>query len=121
MVAFLPISYHYGDNLSFSTQWCDEDGIPRDLTGYGAAMKVRDAKGVEVLFIDNDTQGGITIGGSPGWIIVTNVTPAQMIASDIENEEKTFYYDLQVKSPDETIVKTLRKGPFIVEEDITDV
>lgn len=121
-VAEYAIVYHYGDTFDdpTSVQWKDSAGVAKDLTGYTADMKVKTAAGVEVLHLNTGTGGGLTIPTPANGTVVVNATPAVMTAGDLV-EGTTYLYDFQVKSADGTIVKTLIKGDFRVDAQITDV
>ena len=119
-VAEVALVYHYGDTFSGkSWQWKGSDGVDKDITGYLASMKVRTDEGAEVLSLSSPS-GGLTIPTGTDGKVVLNVTPAIMTAGQLV-EGVTYVYDIQVKSPDGTIVKTLTKGPFRVDTQVTDV
>ncbi len=112
--------YHYGDNLTGITwQWKDSAGVDKNITGYGAALKVKTSDGTEVLSLSSPSNG-LTIPVGTDGKVVLDVTPALMTAGSLI-EGETYEYDVQVKSGDGTIVQTLTKGPFRVDKQVTDV
>ena len=113
-----PMVYHYGDSFDGVTwEWRDSDGNTKSLTGYLASLKVKTEGGTEVLHLDSDAQGGLSIVSD---VVVLSASPTLMTAGDLV-QDQTYLYDIQVKSSDGSIVKTLSKGPFRVDKEITDV
>ena len=118
-VAVYPIVYHYGDTFDgLSVQWKDSAGVANDLTGFVASMKVKNEDGTALLSLSSPSIG-MTIPTPANGTVVINAVPSLMIGSDLV-EGETYEYDLQVKNAAGTVIKTLIKGPFRVDKQVTD-
>lgn len=117
-----PLVYHYGDSFDgISWQWKDSAGQAKDLTGYLASLKVKDAEDEsEKLHLDSSGQGGLSIPTPANGTVVLNASPTLMKSGSLV-EGESYLYDIQVKSSDGSIVKTLTKGVFRVDKQQTDV
>ena len=114
------LTYHYGDSFSGITwEWRDSSNNPKDITGYLASLKVKDENGTEYLHLDSDSNGGLTVVGASGQVVL-NASPTLMTSGSLV-AGTNYEYDIQVKSSDGSIIQTLTKGPFRVDEEITDV
>lgn len=103
----LPIYVKRGESFSH-TLWVEEDdGEPRDLTGYTAKMQVRAAENSTVL-LELSTTSGITITPSTGKILIS-ATKLQTIALDFDRAR----HDFLLISPG-GISTYLFQGDFIV-------
>lgn len=121
-VPIYPIIYHYGDNLTgLSVQWQNSDGTPKgDLSGYRADMKIKDKDGVLALTLTTEeVGGGLTING-PLAKVTVSAAPTKMKSGSLAGGSN-YLHDLQVKSPDGSIVQSLIKGPFRVDAEQTDI
>lgn len=116
------IVYHYGDSLDgLSAQWLDSAGDAKDITGYLASMMAKDKITKDtVLQLDSDSLGGLQIIVGTDGTVTVNASPTLMRNQELE-EGVTYEYDLQVRSSDGSIVKTLIKGDFQVDNNVTDV
>jgi hypothetical protein len=120
--AIYALVWHFGDSFLTPTwQWKDSAGVAKNITGYLASLKVRDSAGLELLHLDSDTNGGLSIPTGTDGKVVPNATPALMAGGSITNVDGVYEYDVQVKSADGSIVKTLTRGAFRVDKEITDV
>lgn len=104
-----------GDTFSLSLVWRDENRDLIDLTGYTAAMQVRETVDATDYLLELTTEnGGITLGGTAGTIELT------VSADDMEAIEAGSYkYDLEM-IVGETVRKLLR-GKFKVVAEVTRV
>ena len=117
-----PLVYHFGDSFDGITwQWKGSDGNAKDITGYLASLKVRNEDGDVVLHLDSDAQGGLSIPVGTDGKVVLSASPTVMASGALVDEAVTHEYDIQVKSSDGSIVKTLTKGPFRIDKQVTDV
>lgn len=121
-VKLFPIVYHYGDTFEgLTVQWIADDGNPHDLTNYRTDMKIRDkVTGDTVLHLSSDTGEGLTIPDPTDGTVIVNGFPSIMTSGSLVQGE-SYKYDLQVKSQDGSVVKTLIKGEFRVDPEQTDV
>jgi len=111
----------YGDSFDFTLTW-SPGGSPQDLTGYTVDMKVRNrATEVELLHLDTDTGGGLSIPTPANGQVVCAASPTVMLGGKLTNESKIHDFDLQVRSSDGSIIRTLIAGDFQVEKEVTDV
>lgn len=113
--------YHYGDSWnSLAIVWKDSAGNPKDLTNYLASMHVRDeTTDTLVLHLDSDVEGGLVVTPAEGKVS-TSATPTKMMGGSLV-QGQTYDYDIQVKSQDGSIIRTLLKGKFVVDEEQTNV
>lgn len=89
------------------------DGTPQNLTGYTAAMQVRESVSGSTALINLTTEnGGITLGGSAGTILVTisASTTAAVTAG-------SYSYDLELYSG--STVTRLLQGAFNLTGEVT--
>jgi hypothetical protein len=113
--------YHYGDSFDGITwQWKDSAGIAKDISTYTADLKVKTDSGTEVLHLTSSPASGLSIPVGTDGKVVLSVSPTIMMAGTLV-EGTTYEYDVQVKSSDGSIIKTLTKGPFRVDKQVTDV
>jgi hypothetical protein len=111
----------YGDSLSFTVTW-SPGGTPQDLTGYTVDMKVRDkTSDEELLHLYSDTNGLSVSSPETDGKIVCSATPSMMKADGLINANVVHWYDLQVRSSDGSVIRTLIAGDFQVEKEATDV
>lgn len=70
-----------------------QDGVPLDLTGYTAALQVRDSYSAVDAEISLTSGSGITLGGTAGTIaVVVSSTVTAGVAAN------TYVYDLELYS-----------------------
>lgn len=120
MAAEHAFKWVYGDDFSFTVTWNDASGDPQDLTGYTANMKVRNAAtGAEMLHLY--VGSGLSIPTPANGQIVCAATPTLMKAGSLVNAEAVHDYDLQARSSDGSILRTLIRGAFQVQKEYTDV
>lgn len=89
------------------------DATPINLTGYTAAMQVRDAADSATALISLTSSSGIVLGGSAGTIAVTisaEVTSAIVAGS--------YSYDLEITSGGGVVTRLLQ-GAFNVTAGVT--
>lgn len=110
----------YGDSLDFTITW-SPGGTPQDVNGYTANMKIRNkTTDAELLHLAIGT--GLSLGSpTTNGQIIGAVTPTLMKAGSLVNENVIHYYDLQVRSSDGSVLKTLIAGDFQVIKEATDV
>lgn len=70
---------YQGKSLNFSLVWGGE--TPLDVSGYGAALQIRDHKDTLLLALDTAAQGGITLGAADG-LMTFSASPEQTRAID---------------------------------------
>lgn len=78
-----------GTTFNLPLTWKDENGVVIDITGYSAAMQIRDSindTGTPLLSLTDGS--GITLGGAAGTI--------DIVISKTQNNfgQKTLFYDL---------------------------
>lgn len=113
--------YHYGDTFDgVDIIWKDALGVPINLSGYDATMRVKSVTGspaaATVLLLTSVASGGLTIDAPAGKVSI-NATPAQMTGQSLEQGQR-YFFDLQVKNSQET--QTLLRGEFWVDPEVTD-
>jgi hypothetical protein len=104
-----------GSTLNRALIYVDSANVPVDLTGYDAAMQVRENYGSTALVLSLSTDGTapeITLGGTAGTIDVS--VPASVMATIPAG---VYVYDLELDD-DGTIVKPVR-GQFEVRPEVT--
>lgn len=112
--------YVYGDSFTFTVTWNDSSGTARDITGYTADMKVRDrSSGAELLALSIGS--GLSIATGTDGKVTCSATPTIMKAGSLTNVDTIHDYDLQVRSSDGSILRTLLRGDFQVLKEFTDV
>lgn len=107
------ITLKRGDTLDLEFQWLDGDGVPVDLTGCTARLQMRNRAGNEVL--------ECACGSSDGLEIVTaegKVRWREEASSTSSFSPGTYYFDLEVTFPDNT-VRSTETVQLIIETDIT--
>ena len=113
--------YHYGDSFDdLIVVWQDASGVPISLSGYTATMRIRTAPattGTFLLELTSAVSGGLTID-APNGKITFAATPTKMKSGSLV-QSQSYFYDLQVSNGSET--KTLLKGKFWVDPEVTDV
>jgi hypothetical protein len=89
------------------------NGSLLNLTGYSAAMQVREAYNSSTALVSLTSSSGITLGGSAGTILVTITAAATAAIKD------GFYsYDLEITSGSGVKDRVLQ-GRFIVTPEVT--
>ncbi len=109
-----PISYtaYIGDTFNETITWQSPAYINVDLTGYTAAMKVKNGSETVISLTETD---GITLGGTAGTIhiYISNEDTAALTSENCN-------YDLALTSPgDPSETTTLIAGPFYIRQSIT--
>jgi hypothetical protein len=88
-------------------------GTAQNLTGYTAAMQVRDSAGAATAMLNLTTaNGGITLGGTAGSVLVTiaSTATAALIAG-------SYSYDLELYSG--SVTTRMLQGSFNVTGEVT--
>lgn len=98
-----------GDSLrGLSVEWRDADGDAVDLTGFACELRVFDAAGALVLTLEDGA--GLMVDGPVGKVSV-DAAP-----SDLADLQVGLYsFILVLTSPDESVVRSILKGPFRVD------
>lgn len=90
-------------------------GVPFDNTGWGARMMVRRTfDSTPVISLDNDLNGGITLGGANGEIVFfVSATTMQDLAGK-------YVFDLELFDPSNTeVVYGVVRGTLEVRREVT--
>lgn len=104
---------YQGSTFSLAPQW-KIDGTYVNVTGYSAAMKVKNSPTSTSSIIElSSANGRITVGGTNG-----KFTLALTAAETTGLAEGNYVYDLEVTAPDSTVTRLL-EGGFIVYEGVT--
>lgn len=107
------IASEQGATFTRTITWKDNAGSPINLTGYTARMQVRDdyssTSAVLTLTTEN---GGITLGGSAGTIVLTATATATAALTDGD-----YVYDLELILG--STVTRLIQGSFAVNAEVT--
>jgi hypothetical protein len=106
------ITHVAGDTFQLSVTWKDPAGVAIDLTGYTAAMQVRDKPGGTVWASSTGVAPALTItnGLTNGNLLITGTITASAPSMGV--------YDLQVTSSG-NVVDTILAGQFTVIEEVT--
>lgn len=115
MAAKYKITIYQGETFSKVITWKTGDPEnPVNLTGYTARMQIRKKYGSDIVLLSLTTEnGGITLGGSAGTIIL-NIS-----ATDTSNINwTTGVYDLELVSAGGT-VKRLLQGTIKISPEVT--
>ena len=88
------------------------DGDPVDLTGYTAAMQVRETPSSPRIVLSLASGSGITLGGAAGTITL-NISAATMETRAAGN----YFYDLELTSG--ASVTRLIQGIFTISAEVT--
>ena len=105
------ITVYKGTTFQLSPTW-KVDNLPVDLTGYSAAMQVRDVSNNLITEIST-ANGRATIDGALGTVNLT-LTATQTAALTAGN----YNYDLNLTSPGSVVYKILQ-GAFIINASVT--
>jgi hypothetical protein len=97
-----------GRTFSYSVDCIDEDGNPRDLTGYSGAMQIRETPESETIL----GTATVTVDEDDG--VVTAVIPAATTAA---YEWTAGVYDLTITSG--LIVETVAEGRIGLQQTVT--
>jgi hypothetical protein len=87
-------------------------GTAQNLTGYTAAMQVRESINATSTLISLTSSSGITLGGSAGTVLVT--IPASTTATVLPG---IYVYDLELYSG--SVTTRLLQGSFTVTGEVT--
>ncbi|GII83305.1 hypothetical protein Ssi03_12950 [Sphaerisporangium siamense] len=101
-----------GSTVRRPLRWL-RNGEPMDLTGATARMEIRTAAGGALLHRLDTTNGGITLGGTAGTILIyipAAVSSAWTVLQGV--------YDLEVVFPNEDVTRLLQ-GNFSVSAEVT--
>jgi hypothetical protein len=111
--------YHYGDTFDdYQVIWKDGSGTPLNLTGYTATLRIKPQVGGSTALELNSSGNGLVITPAAG-LIDFQASSTKMKSGSLAANTK-YVYDLQVALGTSDI-KTLIKGDFIVDAEITDV
>ncbi|MEQ4716096.1 hypothetical protein [Nonomuraea sp. B19D2] len=89
---------------------------PVDLTGFSARMEIRDKAGGSLLYRLDTTNGGISLGGAEGTVILH--LPA---ATSAAWSWRTGVYDLELIEPNGDVTRLIQGGVQINPEVTTGV
>lgn len=107
------ITAEQGATLTRTITWKNTVGTPINLTGYTARMQVRnDYEAVTSLLTLTTENGGITLGGVAGTIVITASATATAALS-----AGSYVYDLELVLSD--VVTRLIQGSFVVNAEVT--
>jgi len=119
-VKVVTLTYHFGDTFDdYAVLWVDGNDLAIDLTGYTATFRVKTAPGGSQVLELTSPSGGLSITALTGRIDF-NATPTKMTSGTLV-EGTVYSYDLQVATAASADVKTLIKGEFWVDPEVTDV
>jgi hypothetical protein len=90
-----------------------QSGVPLNLTGYSAAMQVRESADADTYLLSLTNGTGITLGGTAGTITVA-ITSAQSSAI----AAGSYSYDLEIVSNGGAVTRLLQ-GSFNVVGNVT--
>jgi hypothetical protein len=105
-----------GSTLNRALVYLDSADVPVDLTGYDAALQVRENYGSTALVLSVSTAGtapGIVLGGTAGTI---DVSVSASVMADVP--AGVYVYDLELDGGDDGVVKPVR-GQFEVRPEVT--
>lgn len=107
------ITAEQGATLTRTVTWKDNAGVPINLTGYTARMQVRSDYDASTAVLTLTTEnGGITLGGSAGTIVITaSATDTAALSAS------TYVYDLELVLG--STVTRLIQGSFVVNAEVT--
>lgn len=105
------LNVYQGDTYTFSVEWNDSDGNPKDLSLYTPRMQIRDTR--NRLQVDLSLNNGIEINDHDE--IIVTLLPAQTASL---SENTSYEYDLEMKKSDDEI-ETILRGNVIVTAGIT--
>lgn len=107
------ITAEQGATLTRTVTWKNSVGDPINLTGYTARMQVRaDYDSTTAVLTLTTENGGITLGGSAGTIVITATATATTALS-----ASTYVYDLELVLG--STVTRLIQGSFVVNAEVT--
>lgn len=107
------ITAEQGATLTRTVTWKNSAGDPINLTGYTARMQVRADYDSTIAVLTLTTEnGGITLGGSAGTIVITATATATTALS-----ASTYVYDLELVLG--STVTRLIQGSFVVNAEVT--
>lgn len=107
------ITAEQGATLTRTVTWKNSVGDPINLTGYTARMQVRaDYDSTTAVLTLTTENGGITLGGSAGTIVITATATATAALS-----ASTYVYDLELVLG--STVTRLIQGSFVVNAEVT--
>lgn len=89
------------------------DDVPLNLTGYTAALQVRETYSAATAVVSLTSASGITLGGTAGTIDVT-IAASTTAALTAQN----YVYDLEITSG-ANVTDRLLMGKFVVSAEVT--
>lgn len=102
-----------GATLNYAMTWKDSSGTPVNLTGFSAAMQVRESKSSDSAILTLSTSnGGIMLGGATG--VITLLASASQTSALAEGQ---YVYDLEINTGS-TVVRLL-EGAFVISGEVT--
>jgi hypothetical protein len=124
-----PIYIEQGTTIDFEVQYKDSDGVPVNLTGYGARMQFRPSAGSNEIFLSltsnlNSDGTGINMSGSAPYkpptsgslgIYISSCTSSMLNFGDA-------VYDLEVFAPINSncpVVTRILQGPVRLSKEVT--
>lgn len=112
-MATLNLTFPQGATWSFSLAWNDDDGDPINLTGYSAAMQVRQTYKSTTPVVSVSSGSGITLGGALGTVAV------QVSATTTDDIKAGRYvYDLELTSAGGEVTRLI-EGTLTVTPEVT--
>lgn len=108
----LPI--YQGATFRKRLRWVSPSGTPVDLTGCTARMQARPEKGSDTVLMDLSTSnGGITLGGTSGYIdLYLNHAATKLM------EWESAVHDLEITHPNGDVTR-LAEGSIGVSKEVT--
>jgi len=107
------ITAEQGATFTRTITWNTSAGTPVNLTGYTARMQVRADYDASTALLDLTTEnGGITLGGALGTIVLTATATATAALSS-----GSYVYDLELVLG--STVTRLVQGSFVVNAEVT--
>lgn len=105
--------FEQGTTISRTVTWTGPDGTPIDITGYSAAMQIRENYESPTTILSLASPADITVGGVDG-VFVINVTAAVMTGL----ADGKYVYDFEVTSAGGTVTRLLQ-GALIITPEVT--
>lgn len=105
------LTLYQGATFSQYFTWKNSDGSPVDLTGFSARMMARETLDSQAFLTLTTANGGITLGGTAGTILLT-LNPADSAAISAS----AGVYDLELVSGSGDVQRLLQGNIYVSRE-----
>lgn len=101
-----------GTTFTRTVVWRDSTGTAKDVTGYTAALQIRETIDSDTVLVSLTSSAGIAVGTTNGQFVIT-MTATQTSAIKVDKA----VYDLEVTKS--AVVTRLLQGDVVVSREVT--